>query len=64
VYAVGATAEGGDAHPLVWRFDGERWTRRVITTRSVFLWDVFCDSRGACHAAGTDNTFLNLDDLE
>ncbi|HKP60159.1 MAG TPA: hypothetical protein VJV78_25720 [Polyangiales bacterium] len=64
VYAVGATAEDGEAHPLVWRFDGTRWARRVITTRSVFLWDVFCDSNGACHAAGTDNTFLNLDDLD
>ena len=64
IYAVGATRRDDAAHPVVWRFAAGKWTRLEIETVDAFLWDVACDANGTCYAAGTDNTFVNLSDLE
>jgi len=62
MYAVGGSREpGGAARPIVWQFDGERWSRSRAGDTDAFLWDAFCDEAGTCYAAGTDNTFLELD---
>lgn len=63
VYAVGGShRDGSGVDPIVWRFDGTDFTRHVLPG-DAFLWDVFCDARGACHACGTDNMFVDLSEL-
>jgi hypothetical protein len=63
IFAVGGTGEDGPPRPVIWRFDGAHWTRRVLPGVDAFLWDVLCDASGACYASGTDNTFVDLDAL-
>jgi hypothetical protein len=59
VYAVGGSRRNDRVDPIVWRFDGTEFTRHVLPG-DAFLWDVFCAARGACHAVGTDNMFVDL----
>jgi len=64
VFAVGATNESTQVHAVVWRFAKAKWTRHVLQNVSAFLWDVWCSDEGACYAVGTDNTFIDLSELD
>lgn len=61
IYAVGAhRSPGGDAIPIVIRYDGVAWKRIEVPNANAFLWDAHCLPSGACYAVGTANTFIAL----
>jgi hypothetical protein len=60
VFAVGGRRDGDSVRPVVWHFDGDRWSRREVEGVDAFLWDVWCSPSGTCYAAGTDNAFIEL----
>lgn len=64
VFAVGATNDHTKVHAVVWRFAKEKWARHVLQNVSAFLWDVWCSDDDACYAVGTDNTFIDLRELD
>jgi hypothetical protein len=56
--------ESSDPHPVLWVLDGAGEVSRIeLDGPEAFLWDVSCDGAEACVAAGTDNTFVRLDDV-
>jgi hypothetical protein len=64
VFAVGATNENTNVHAVVWRFAKAKWSRHVLQDVSAYLWDVWCSDDDACFAVGTDNTFIDLSELD
>lgn len=64
VSAVGARRDvAGKAHAVVWFVEAGEISRVELEDLEAFLWDVACNSQGSCVAVGTDNAFLELDDL-